>query len=491
VLNRLASATATNNSWGQSYGYDGFGNLTDQNVIAGSAPAYHVVYSASTNRQTGECADANGNIGGCGYYSGGSYVYDVENRVVANAGPYPGYAYSYAPGNKRVWRGNWTPDGNGGYNLTTDEVTVWSVTGQKLGAYQLAGCSYPAYSPNCDYTHSSFSAPVMVANQGGAWYYFGGKLIKNGSGYLGTDRLGSIGKFYPYGQEKPSATTNGTEKFTGYLRDSETGLDYAVNRYHQPGMGRFLTADPYQANGGGNGNPKDPGSWNRYAYTGADPINRVDVTGQDWCGDYNDLFGCLGFVAAPAGDPGFDSMVGAQIAAALAMAAVDAAKDAGEVASNLEEDPTKCPPQYQAWIAAHGADALAAGLPEANALALTSIESGWGTSRFAQQGNDFFNLETCWADGTPQPAPKYAYQVGWLTALLPSDSCGKGPHHALVATYNSSLDSFRSAAATFENLKVNDPATFAKNAVADGINAGKGPAFSQREKIFEDCLKPQ
>jgi YD repeat-containing protein len=34
ALNRLASAQATNNSWGQSYSYDGFGNLTDQNVIA-------------------------------------------------------------------------------------------------------------------------------------------------------------------------------------------------------------------------------------------------------------------------------------------------------------------------------------------------------------------------------------------------------------------------------------------------------------------------
>jgi hypothetical protein len=47
--------------------------------------------------------------------------------------------------------------------------------------------------------------------------------------------LGSIGKFYPYGVERPSATTNGTEKFTGYFRDSESGNDYAVNRYEPRG----------------------------------------------------------------------------------------------------------------------------------------------------------------------------------------------------------------------------------------------------------------
>ena len=33
--------------------------------------------------------------------------------------------------------------------------------------------------------------------------------------------------------------------------------------------------------------------------------------------------------------------------------------------------------------------------------------------------------------------------------------------------------------------------TFAKNAVADGIYAGRSPAFLTREKIFADCLKGQ
>ncbi len=89
------------------------------------------------------------------------------------------------------------------------------------------------------------------------------------------DRLGSIGKYFPYGQERPSATTDGKEKFATYFRDSETGLDYADQRYHQPGMGRFMSPDRYQASAG----PGDPGSWNRYAYTRGDPVNRMDPGG--------------------------------------------------------------------------------------------------------------------------------------------------------------------------------------------------------------------
>jgi RHS repeat-associated protein len=260
ALNRLATAGAT--SWGQRYAYDGFGNLSDQYTTAGSVPEYHVVFDPTTNRVSGDCADANGNEGAC--FANGNYNYDVENRLVGTRLYYHPFVYAYAPGNKRVWKGYY--DSNG--NLTSDEVTFWSASGQKLGTYQLVGGS------------------TLTANQTGTWSYFGGKMIANPSGYVGADRLGSIGKYYPYGQERPSATTNGTEKFTGYLRDAETGLDYAGNRYHQPGTGRFLTPDPYTASAG----PSNPGSWNRYAYVGGDPIKYIDPSGQGECDPDEECF---------------------------------------------------------------------------------------------------------------------------------------------------------------------------------------------------------
>ena len=257
-LNRLASATSSvNPGWGQSYAYDGFGNLTTQTVTKGTAPSLSVSYDPATNRRTGECADANGNLSSYPVCANAAYYYDVENRIWSTGTA----IYSYAPGNKRVWRGVWS-----GGTQTVDEVTYWGVTGQKLVTYQL-----------------SVSGSSLVAAATGTNEYFGGKLIKNSTGYVTPDRLGSIGKYFPYGQERPSATTNGTEKFATYFRDSDTGLDYAQNRYYQPGMARFMTTDPYIASA----KAGEPGSWNRYAYTRGDPVNRTDPLGQDDTDDPN------------------------------------------------------------------------------------------------------------------------------------------------------------------------------------------------------------
>ncbi|HEX5430414.1 MAG TPA: RHS repeat-associated core domain-containing protein [Bryobacteraceae bacterium] len=59
------------------------------------------------------------------------------------------------------------------------------------------------------------------------------------------------------------------------------GLDYADQRYYAPGSGRFMTPDRTM------GNPADPSSWNLYAYTRGDPINRVDPSGLDSCSAYD------------------------------------------------------------------------------------------------------------------------------------------------------------------------------------------------------------
>jgi len=96
ALNRLLTATATNNSWGQSYSYDGFGNLTGQTVTAGSAPAYSVVYNAATNTQTTDCADANGNLNSASSCTGATTIYDVENRLISPSSANQ-WQYSYAP----------------------------------------------------------------------------------------------------------------------------------------------------------------------------------------------------------------------------------------------------------------------------------------------------------------------------------------------------------------------------------------------------------
>jgi RHS repeat-associated protein len=53
-----------------------------------------------------------------------------------------------------------------------------------------------------------------------------------------------------------------------------------VNRYYSNGFGRFMTPDPYKGISGGSGDPDNPQSWNKYAYTVGDPVNWIDPDGQ-------------------------------------------------------------------------------------------------------------------------------------------------------------------------------------------------------------------
>jgi RHS repeat-associated protein len=219
-----------------------------------AAAPFAIFATVESARRPQSAAQSGGT--GVGVFSPTS-VCDVENRMVvvnpaSQVNPQPIVSYAYAPDNKRVAR----------RSAAVDEVVFWSVTGQRIATYSLSVTAKPG---------------TLVAVQSLCEYYFGGKLLMNASGFVHADRLGSVGKYLPFGEERPSATPNGTEKFATYFRDSDTGLDYAVNRYESPGEGRFLSPDPYMASGG----PKEPGSWNRYAYTVGDPVNFRNPQGLD------------------------------------------------------------------------------------------------------------------------------------------------------------------------------------------------------------------
>ena len=78
---------------------------------------------------------------------------------------------------------------------------------------------------------------------------------------------------YPFGETWYQTGTASKWKFTSYQRDSESGLDYAIFRYHSSNLGRFMSADPLA------GNISAPQSLNRYTYVLNDPINLIDPLG--------------------------------------------------------------------------------------------------------------------------------------------------------------------------------------------------------------------
>jgi RHS repeat-associated protein len=301
ALKRLSSATAQN--WGETYTYDGYGNLTQMSPTGtAGAPALSVTVALDANGDptnqisaTGVAYDNNGNQ--TAGFGGLSLTYDAANRLSAVAGSQSA-AYAYDTDNRRIY----SRDASG-----NETIYFYGVDGKKQATY----------------------TSTIVANSGEPYIqltvksinlYFLGKLIIAEGYDVSTDRLGSVRNGsqtgyeaqYPYGVEY-TTTANDREKYATYTRDSVTGLDYAVNRYYSSQWGRFLSPDPYAATA----SPANPQTWNRYAYVAGDPVNRTDVFGLDGdpgltgiCGNVSGLI----FTALLTGPPGSCSSAAAAAA---------------------------------------------------------------------------------------------------------------------------------------------------------------------------------
>ncbi len=65
------------------------------------------------------------------------------------------------------------------------------------------------------------------------------------------------------------------QKFTGYQKDEESGLDFAEARMYNNRHGRFTAVDPLLASG----NSANPQTFNRYVYVMNSPLNFTDPSG--------------------------------------------------------------------------------------------------------------------------------------------------------------------------------------------------------------------
>jgi RHS repeat-associated protein len=257
-LNRLITASSSQ-SWGETYGFDAFGNLLSK-TGTGGAPSLSQSVNTANNQITTESYDANGN-----QLAGplGGVSYDAENRIVGVASA--GVQYAYDSRNKRIWRSILS-----GGNLA-QQVYVYGVDGQKIGTYTFTLGQYGQTN-----TPEMTNSTVLLAT------FFVHKRI----GVF--DRLGSAKynqqnnqaqSFYPYGEDRGTVEPNDALKFATYTRDAATGLDYADQRYYANNFGRFMSADRYRSSASVN----DPKGWNRYSYVIGDQVNLYDPTGSWWC----------------------------------------------------------------------------------------------------------------------------------------------------------------------------------------------------------------
>jgi RHS repeat-associated protein len=173
--------------------------------------------------------------------------------------------YGYDAQNKRIW--SWTGAVDTYGNTTNYTVNVYSPSGQKLGAYVIA----PWFVDNSQTMWVTVPSMQVTLSAGDA--YFGARRL------AAMDQLGSVGNYFPWGEDKGGTSPQNTWNYATYWRDSVSGLDYADQRYYANSYGRYMTPDPYQATATSPSDPKNPQSWNRYAYVQNDPLNYIDPSG--------------------------------------------------------------------------------------------------------------------------------------------------------------------------------------------------------------------
>jgi RHS repeat-associated protein len=381
--------------------------------------------------------------------------------------------YAYDSQNKRIFSSPYASGSQG-----PQHVFFYGVDGQQLGAYPL----------------SSGASALEIAT------YFGSKRLgfntnpSNGSETAtAPDRLGSYGSYYPWGESKSGNNPADIWSYATYWRDSFTGLDYANQRYYSNVPGRFMTPDPYTAKNGGAGDPADPQGWNRYVYATGDPANRLDPRGLLGCAV--DDASCNPFEGDPDDDEDDDGAP-SMLCQTLVYAYQGISSmwiPACESSPVIPVAQKPCPPNYQAWIAAHGGNAatvagqmgIGGTTGEADILALSAYESGWGTGYFVQPqgnytGNAYFNLERIATPNNPSPA-LFPYSTGWKPA--------RGNGNVLVAQYSSYLGSAESFAAVYGDLFSGNSSPLAFGTIAHSNGFGISPAtFAQIANIFINCL---
>jgi RHS repeat-associated protein len=276
-MNRVLSAGTTSTSgsgcWGLNFGASGipddqWGNLTQISVTQCTAGSLSVTASSSTNQLaisgvTGPY-DASGNMVNDGSYT---YTFDANNHLTQATGTPSGtWNYAYDGNGFRVEKSN----SSGG-------TLYWRLqSGETIAETDLTGST-----TNSNYREYIFFAGKRIAVRDPSIFYFYFDQVGSTTAITSASGVPCYqATFTPYGQEM--ATLNSCQfnyKFTGYERDSETGLDYAFARVYNSRFGRFMSGDPFS------GDSSVPQSLNRYAYVRNNPPSLTDPTGA--CQGYN------------------------------------------------------------------------------------------------------------------------------------------------------------------------------------------------------------
>jgi hypothetical protein len=161
-LNRLIQAVTDGPEYGLNFAYDGFGNLTSQQLFKGTGYNTNLSYDGQTNRivTPGYSYDANGNLTAMPSLT---MQYNVQNRMTQSVQNTSGTKrYAYAPNGQRVAQS----DPPHSYH----EDNTWSIYFYGPDGRRVADC-WAGYDQTGEFTITC----------GTRYIYFGGKLVRKES----------------------------------------------------------------------------------------------------------------------------------------------------------------------------------------------------------------------------------------------------------------------------------------------------------------------
>jgi len=251
-----------------NYSYNVLDNLTSLKVTAGSHARDHTYHYDGRNLLTSVTNTV-----------GGATVVGLQYDPQGNLSNKNGQGYTFDLGNRLRTADNLVSYVYDGHGRRVRDVTA---AGSKYSLYNQAG-------------QLMYASDVRQSRQ---TYYISlnGSLLatreKNTatgavvSRFQHTDALGTpiavtdaakaiveTSEYEPYGRLTNRALTDGPG-YTGHVQDAATGLTYMQQRYYDPLIGRFLSADPVTAY-------SSPGAnFNRYWYANNNPYKFTDPDGR-------------------------------------------------------------------------------------------------------------------------------------------------------------------------------------------------------------------
>ena len=250
----------------ESFTYDPVGNRTTQTNAQGSFP--HVYDANDRLLSDGRASytwDPNGNLQSKTDALGSmAYTWDARDRLIQASGSTVGTVdHAYDARGQRV--ATWT-DGVPASYLVDDNRALSQVIEERDGFGSLIAA----------YVHGPSGEPLArydgAATTTADFHHDG-----QGSVRLLTDAAAAVTAAYAYSAFGELVSASGANanpyRYGGQWEEPRTGLYHLRARWMDPGVGRFLSMDPFAGFQG------DPASLHRYQYAHANPATMSDPTG--------------------------------------------------------------------------------------------------------------------------------------------------------------------------------------------------------------------